>query len=78
MRLVILQAIQILVSLLAYITFVGLFLLHTFGASVWRLCIRIHDGERAIAIFMQALVVMTVLSTVSQGITLRMWIHTDL
>ena len=51
MRLVILEAIEILVSLLANVTFVGFLLLHALRARVGRLRVWVHNGEGPITVF---------------------------
>lgn len=58
---VVLQAVQILVSLLADFAFVWLLLLHTHGAWVWCRCLRIDNRESAVCIIVEPLVVVAML-----------------
>lgn len=56
MSLVVLQSIEILVSLVAYITFVWLLLFHSYCARISCVCIGIEDRESAITILLESLV----------------------
>ena len=60
------QAIQIFVSLLADVAFIWFFLLHALRSRVWRLRVWVNNGESAIGIIVQSLVVVTVLESVSR------------
>lgn len=59
------KAVQVLVSLLAHVAFVRLFFLHSLSPGIWRLRVGINDGERAISILVQSLIVVSMLKLVS-------------
>jgi len=58
----ILEAVEVLVSLAAVFTTVRFLFFHSQGSGVRRRSFRIHDGERSIGVVMELLVCMTVLS----------------
>ncbi len=58
------QTIQVLVSLVTVFTLVWLLLLHSSFTGIRRRCLGIDDGKGAVSIFMQLLVLMTVLLVV--------------
>ena len=61
MRPMVLQTIKVLVSFAASVALVWLLLLHALRAGVRNRCFWIDDGICAISIFMQPLVIMSVL-----------------
>lgn len=61
MSFVVLKTIQIFVPLLANLALVWFLLLHSHGSWVRCVIVRVNNGECAVAIFVQALVLMAVL-----------------
>jgi hypothetical protein len=61
MCLVVLEAIQVLVSLLAHVALVWLFLLHSLCPRIWSLSVGVNNRECAVTVLMQSLVVVTML-----------------
>ena len=59
---VILEAVEILVSLLAYLALVWLFLFHAHDSRIWCLGIGVDNRVGAIPIVMKTLVVVSVLA----------------
>jgi len=68
MRLVVLEPVQILVSLLADVALVRLLLLHTHSAGIWRLGVRVNDRKGAISVLMESLVVVSVRFVILQAV----------
>lgn len=60
MGLVVFQTIQVLVSFVTDITFVGLLLLHADRTRVWLVVVRIQNRKCAIAVLLQSLVLVSV------------------
>lgn len=59
------ESVQVLVPLTADLALVRLLLLHAECARVWRRCLRVDDGEGAVAVLMQLLRLVTVRLVVS-------------
>ena len=60
-RTVVLEAVEVLVSFTAHLASIGLLLLHSHSAGVWYRCERVDDGESAVLILLELLILVTVL-----------------
>ena len=63
MRLVVLQAVEILIPFTTDLTFIWLFLLHSKRSRVWRQGRGIYDGKGSVDVFVKLLVVVTMLDS---------------
>lgn len=57
----VLEAVKVLISLAAHLAAIWLLLLHTHCAWIWYRGERVDDGERAVLVFFQLLVLVAVL-----------------
>lgn len=67
-RLVVFEAVQVLVSFVAHVAFVWLLLLHTYRARIWLVIVGIQDGEGAVSVLLQPLVLVPVSLVVFQAV----------
>lgn len=65
------ESVQVLVPLTADLALVRLLLLHAECARVWRRCLRVDDGEGAVAVLVQLLRLVTVRLVVSGRMEVR-------
>jgi len=66
----ILETVEVLVSLVAHIALVRFFLLHTDCAWVWLIIVRVQYRESTVSIFLQSLVLVTMSFVVFQTISI--------
>lgn len=68
MSLVVFEAVEVLVSLVAHVAFIWLLLLHAYRARIWLVVIRIQDGECAIPVLLQPLVLVSMRFVVFEAV----------
>lgn len=68
MSFVVLETVEVLVSLVAYVAFVWLILLHTHSSGIRLIIVRIKDRESAVSVLLQSLVLVAVSLVIFQAV----------